>query len=207
MDNWYDANSEMLPTPQDVNGIRDGMLRAQRTYDMTAHQVGENSSFIEMVRMGQHASNQQVTSSSIRHPHISSLLSIARARNRLLHARSVCSAEFPPSPPPSSGKVSLCLGHFLLFLSQQDWPSAIEWFEVAQETMGAESDVDSPKIPKAEVMSLYDGHSYAAYKMGNLTQVKVLQLYWQPHCLVCTCMCAVAYACVRRATSRLDDCV
>lgn len=61
MNEWYESHSHQLPTSEDVSGIRDGLLRAQRTYDITAHKTGENASFIEMIRLGQHASKQLVS--------------------------------------------------------------------------------------------------------------------------------------------------
>ena len=49
----------MLPTTEDVQGIRDGMLRAQRTYEMSVERMTRgNVTFVEVLRMAQHASRQ-----------------------------------------------------------------------------------------------------------------------------------------------------
>ena len=57
----YEKHKSMLPTPEDVMGIRDGMLRAQRTYDMSVERMTRgNTTFVEVLRMAQHAAGQHV---------------------------------------------------------------------------------------------------------------------------------------------------
>eukprot|EP00038_Savillea_parva_P001199 m.102179 g.102179 ORF g.102179 m.102179 type:complete len:560 (+) comp10428_c0_seq1:35-1714(+) len=109
---WYENNTEWIPTNDDVAGIRDGLLRAQRTYNLPAEVAASHFTFVEMVRMAQHAAGQQ------------------------------------------------------------DWPTALEWFKVA-ETAYIEAP-NASALPAADVLAMFDGHAYAAYKMGNLTQAIML---------------------------------
>lgn len=61
----------MLPSAEDVRGIRDGMLRAQRTYELSVERMTlGNFTFVEVLRMAQHAAGQNVSHSSFHQAHV-----------------------------------------------------------------------------------------------------------------------------------------